>query len=112
MLIRDHEGRLCLRRRPDQGLLGGMIELPTGVVADRPFASEAALLATLPAADWRLLPGGVRHVFTHFTLEMVVAEGTPGAPIEGGFFHPPDRLAELALPTLTRKLLRHAGIRA
>jgi A/G-specific adenine glycosylase len=112
MLIRDADGRLCLRRRPDQGLLGGMIELPTGTVADRPFASETALLATLPTADWRQLPGSVRHVFTHFALELVVVEGTPVAPIEASFFHPADRLAELALPTLTRKLLRHVGIAA
>jgi hypothetical protein len=28
------------------------------------------------------------------------------------FFHPADRLHELALPTLTRKLLRHAGVAA
>ncbi len=112
MLIRDDEGRLCLRRRPDQGLLGGMIELPTGTMADRPFTSEAALLATVPAADWQALPGSVRHVFTHFAIELVVVEGTPSAPIEDSFFHPPNRLAELALPTLTRKLLRHVGIAA
>jgi hypothetical protein len=50
-------------------------------------------------------------VFTHFAIELVVVEGRPSVPIDGTFFHPPDRLAELALPTLTRKLLRHAGIR-
>jgi A/G-specific adenine glycosylase len=110
MLIRDAAGRLCLRRRPDQGLLAGLIELPTSRLLDHPFPSEADLLAALPPAAWRPLPGTVRHVFTHFALELVLVEGQPGMPIEGGFFHPINRLDELALPTLTRKLLRHAGI--
>ena len=110
MLIRDAAGRLCLRRRPDQGLLAGLIELPTSALSDRPFPSEAALFAGLPPAEWWPLPGAVRHVFTHFALELVLVEGQPATPIEGSFFHPIDRLDELALPTLTRKLLRHAGI--
>jgi A/G-specific adenine glycosylase len=110
MLIRDAAGRLCLRRRPDQGLLAGLIELPTSPPVDRPFRSEAELLAALPPAAWQLLPGGIRHVFSHFALEIVVAEGRPTQPVTGSFFHPPERLGELALPTLTRKLLRHAGV--
>jgi A/G-specific adenine glycosylase len=110
MLIEDGRGGLCFKRRADTGLLAGLIELPTGPLRDRPFASEAALCADLPAADWRPLPGGVRHVFTHFALEVVLVEGRPEAPIEGGFFHGRDRLSELALPTLTKKLLRHAGV--
>ncbi len=110
MLIEDAAGRLCLRRRPDQGLLAGLIELPTSPLVERPFASEAALLAALPPAAWRPLPGTVRHVFTHFALEVVLVEGRPAAPPPGSFFQSRDRLGELALPTLTRKLLRHAGI--
>jgi len=109
MLIED-KGRFCFKQRPSSGLLAGLIELPTSAFLARPFASEAELLAGLPAADWRPLPGGVRHVFTHFALELVLVEGRPDAPIPGGFFHPRDRLHELALPTLTKKLLRHAGV--
>lgn len=111
MLIRDGQGRLCLRRRPESGLLAGLVELPTGPMADAPFRSETALLAGLPPARWRQVPGGVRHVFTHFALDLVMVEGRPATPPQGSFFHPPDRLHELALPTLTKKLLRHAGIR-
>jgi hypothetical protein len=29
----------------------------------------------------------VRHVFTHFTLDLVLVEGNPGDGIDGGFFH-------------------------
>jgi A/G-specific adenine glycosylase len=110
MVIEDGAGGICFRRRPDQGLLGGLIELPTSWLRDRPFTSEAELLAALPDADWQQLPGGVRHVFTHFTLHVVVVVGRPDEPLPDAFFQPRDRLGVLALPTLTRKLLRHAGI--
>jgi A/G-specific adenine glycosylase len=110
MLIADGRGRLCFKKRPETGLLAGLIELPTGPWRELPFTSEADLLSGLPAAAWRPLPGAVRHVFTHFALELVLVEGRPSRPIEGGFFHPRDRLHELALPTLTKKLLRHARV--
>jgi A/G-specific adenine glycosylase len=100
MLIRDDRGRLCLRRRPEDGLLGGLIELP------------AVDPGELPPGDWQALPGTVRHVFTHFSLETTVVTGRPVEALGDAFFHPADRLHELALPTLTRKLLRHAGVAA
>jgi A/G-specific adenine glycosylase len=112
MLIEDDAGRLCLRRRPEKGLLAGLVELPTSPPQDRPFASEAALLDAIRTGDWRRIPGTVRHVFTHLALDLVLVRGHPAAPIEDGFFHPRDQLHRLALPTLTRKLLRHAGIGA
>lgn len=100
MLILDDAGRLCLRRRPEDGLLGGLIELPTVGPGE------------LPAGDWRALSGTVRHVFTHFSLEVTVVAGRPALALRDAFFHPAHGLHELALPTLTRKLLRHAGVAA
>ncbi len=100
MLVRDDRGRLCLRRRPEDGLLGGLIELP------------AVDPGGLPPGDWQALAGTVRHVFTHFSLEVTVVTGRPAGALDDTFFHPADRLHELALPTLTRKLLRHAGVAA
>lgn len=112
MLILGPDHRLCLRRRPLDGLLGGLIELPTGGFQDRPFDSLAEMVTALPAADWQRLDGSVRHVFTHFALEVVMLTGQPATLPGGAFLHPVDRLGELALPTLTRKLLAHAGIMA
>ncbi len=99
MLILDDAGRLCLRRRPETGLLGGLIELPTVMSPE-----------DLPSGDWRRLEGTVRHVFTHFSLEVIVVTGRPTNALPDAFFHPADALDELALPTLTRKVLRHAGV--
>lgn len=110
MLIRNRRAELCLRRRPPDGLLGGLIELPTSPLQDLPFDPTVPPATILPPADWRRFPGRVRHVFTHFAMEVVLVEGQPAEPLGNCFFHPIERLRELALPTLTRKLLAHAGI--
>jgi A/G-specific adenine glycosylase len=68
--------RVGLVRRPDKGLLGGMLALPSGDWAARPDGLKAA-----PApADWRPV-GQIEHVFTHFSLSLQVmrAEAGPGA---------------------------------
>jgi A/G-specific adenine glycosylase len=106
------DGAVLFRRRPASGLLPGMIELPS-TPWDRPDA-QAALpteaLAHAPAAvDWRALPGAVDHVFTHFALSLQVLVGTATAPVDGLWCRP-DEFDTLALPTLTRKLLAHAGL--
>ena len=65
-----------LMRRPPNGLLGGMLGLPTSDWRDAPW-SDAEALAQAPAqADWRSA-GEVEHVFTHFslTLRLLRADG-------------------------------------
>ncbi len=93
-VLRDGGGRVALVRRPDKGLLGGMLGLPTSDWSATPDATPPA------EADWREA-GFVEHVFTHFslTLEVRVAEG-------GGDFVwiPVDEALE-ALPTVFRKAL-------
>ncbi len=68
------DGRMLLRRRPEKGLLGGMTEVPGSEWAhdfDAARALEAApRFRSKP--KWRRLPGVVKHVFTHFPLELTV----------------------------------------
>ncbi|KCZ47982.1 A/G-specific adenine glycosylase [Hyphomonas pacifica] len=61
------KGEVLLVRRPDKGLLGGMLALPTGdwVEGDFPETPPPA------KADWEEV-GEVRHVFTHFALRFRV----------------------------------------
>lgn len=61
-------------RRPDKGLLGGMLGLPT--TEWRETAPDDPLASAPCDADWRAI-GAVRHVFTHFalTLDVYAAEG-------------------------------------
>jgi len=106
------DGAVLLRRRPDQGLLGGMMEVPStewreGAV---PGLAEAAAAAPLPA-PWRLLDGVVRHGFTHFALELGVAVArvpADAAAPPGSRWVLPDHLGDAALPTCMRKVVKHA----
>ena len=69
------DGSVLTERRPDTGLLGGMLGLPTSTWGD------AFGRPRFPAdADWQE-HGEIRHVFTHFALTLKVwrAEGDAGA---------------------------------
>ena len=103
------DGAVLLRRRPERGLLGGMMEVPsTPWDATRWTQAKARRHAPFEA-DWRRLRGTVFHGFTHFALELgVLVAAVDGAIEAEGVWCPPDRFAEHALPTLTRKVVRHA----
>lgn len=104
------DGSVLTRRRPERGLLGGLIEVPTSEwSAD--FAGDAS--AAPFAANWQRKPGVVRHVFTHFPLELIVytARVEPDIRKPAGMrFIPLRDIAGEALPTLMRKVLTHADI--
>jgi A/G-specific adenine glycosylase len=69
------DGAVARVQRPDKGLLGGMVALPTSDWRDRPW-SRGEMEAVAPAAaDW-CLAGSVEHVFTHFSLTLDVYVGT------------------------------------
>ncbi len=104
--VRD-DGAVLLRRRPDEGLLGGMMEVPSTPWREAPWTVAEALGHAPSKARWRRLPGVVHHGFTHFRLELelLTAEVT-GAP--DGVWCPPGRFADHALPTAMKKVVRHA----
>jgi A/G-specific adenine glycosylase len=100
------DGAVLLRRRPEQGLLGGMIEVPsTPWKATGWTLSKARFHAPLEA-DWRRLKGVVNHGFTHFELELAVVAATIEGAAEGQWCRP-ECFADLALPTLTKKVVSH-----
>jgi len=107
--VERSDGRLLVRRRSSDGLLGGMIEFPsTDWRADAWMPAEVRAAAPLPLC-WQSLPGTVRHTFTHFRLELRLwagrAEGLRGNPDgPAGFWWPADDLDSLALPTLMKKV--------
>ena len=95
------DGAVLLVRRPDKGLLGGMRALPTGPWVDAPPG-----LADAPAAaDWTLRNATIRHVFTHFELNGVLATATVARHIDAveGEWWPITRLREAGLPRLFAK---------
>jgi A/G-specific adenine glycosylase len=103
------DGAVLFRRRPEDGLLGGLIELPSTAWRDvAPADPEAEAPAT---TSWRRVPGVVRHVFTHLILDLELRVGTiddtHGVSVDDPIWCPPGSIDRLALPTLTRKLLLH-----
>jgi A/G-specific adenine glycosylase len=84
----ERESCVWLVRRPPRGLLGGMAALPGSDWTDK--SAEAANAA-----------GTVRHVFTHFSLDLQVVPRSE--PVGEGWWQPLDGLADAGLPTLYRK---------
>lgn len=93
------DGALLLERRPDKGLLGGMLGWPGSDWGDHPVEQPPI------DADWQVLGGEVRHTFTHFHLILQIRHAKvamSAKPLAGEFievtqFRPSD------LPTLMRK---------
>jgi A/G-specific adenine glycosylase len=111
--ISDGAGAVLLRRRPERGLLGGMMEVPSTEWEVAPPSLAAAQAAAPFAAEVEPLPGLVRHTFTHFHLELAVLAGridgeTAGNGAEEGVWVAVERLGEQALPSLMRKVAAHA----
>ncbi len=101
------DGAILLRRRAEKGLLAGMMEVPSTDWNEDPCKTGAAVSQAPARAEWRVLPGVVQHTFTHFHLELMVMAGCAEADAAGTWC-PPDRLGEHALPTVMKKVLRHA----
>ena len=91
-IVRRPDGALLVERRPDKGLLGGMLGFPgdgwDGVTGDAPLS-----------APWRNA-GEVRHTFTHFHLVLQVLVATADAAAGRGEYQ---QVAPGDLPTLMRK---------
>jgi A/G-specific adenine glycosylase len=105
------DGCVLMRSRPPKGLLGGMTEVPT-TEWTHDFAADQALHAAPRVGHaktkWRRVPGVVRHVFTHFPLELVIyrAEIPLGAIAPAGArWIALATLAGEALPSLMRKVV-------
>jgi A/G-specific adenine glycosylase len=88
-LWNERDGGVWLVRRPAKGLLGGM--------------------AALPGPDWDTAPSAiahpplarVRHVFTHFALDLAIVRGD--RPEGDGWWQPLETIGGAGLPTLYRK---------
>lgn len=103
---------VLLRRRPPTGLLGGMAEVPSTPWETGGPPTPAAVKAAAPLAGvtWRPLPGSVRHTFSHFHLDLSVTAGEAGDnwPTADGYWVPIGALKGEALPSVMRKVVRHA----
>ena len=113
------DGYLLVRTRPAKGLLGGMTEVPTTTWSadfDEGEALKSAPILPIQAAAeteiaWRRVAGLVRHVFTHFPLELsvyVAALPPQTRAPDGARWAKISELGGEALPSLMRKVVAHA----
>lgn len=100
----EADGHVLLVTRPAKGLLGGMRALPSGE-----WGAAARLESAPMAAEWRVIDTPVRHIFTHFYLDLSVASATvPRANVPGGEWWPIAELDAAGLPTVFDKAARLA----
>ena len=106
--IERPDGSVLLRRRPEKGLLGGMMEIPSTPWVQR-LAKSPEADAPLQAA-WHKTGATVLHTFTHFHLELAVWKTTvKDAPLPADCVWIQKRdLAGEALPTVMRKVIEAA----
>ncbi|MBP6800925.1 MAG: NUDIX domain-containing protein, partial [Zoogloea sp.] len=101
-------GSVLLERRPPAGIWGGLQSLPE-LPEDADAADWVARRYGLAVQRVAPLPP-LRHVFTHFALELLpeaveVAAPTASAGEPGYVWQPLDQLERAALPAPIRKLL-------
>ena len=95
-------GEVLVERRPDKGLLGGMLGLPTSDWLEQGDPARPGWVPrdSQPGAD-------VRHVFTHFELRLGVVQLDSEAAPEGYHWLPAEQALD-ALPSVFKKALKLA----
>jgi A/G-specific adenine glycosylase len=117
-VARRADGMVLVRTRPAKGLLGAMTEVPTtdwqhdfDEGKARAGAPRFTAMRAQKRIAWRKIAGVVRHVFTHFPLELsVYAADVPArtpAP-SGTRWVALASLSGEALPSVMRKVVAHA----
>ena len=99
-VARRSDGAWLLERRPDSGLLGGMLGWPGSDWGDAPAPNPPL------DAQWQRLPTEARHTFTHFHLRLAieVAQIPENAEPQRATFVPSERFRPTELPTVMRKV--------
>lgn len=109
--IERQDGAVLLRRRPEKGLLGGMMEFPSTpwrTEGEEGGIDQAEL--DLPVTVDAQAAGAIRHTFTHFHLDLTVFRARTidaPAPTEC-MWCDPVRLGDTALPTVMKKVAKLA----
>ncbi len=102
--VERSDGHILLRRRPQKGLFGGMMEIPSTSWGPK----LPGKISTPIEAKWIKSKIPVEHTFTHFHLQLAVwktATADSFLPNDGDYrWVHKDDLAHEALPSLMRKV--------
>jgi A/G-specific adenine glycosylase len=114
-LIQREDGAVLLRQRPEAGLLGGMLEVPSTTWTEALPGKSEAMRSAPVKASWMPVTGTVVHVFTHFRLELSVYRAIVPADAGLTLWGDPERcrwvhrrdLQAQALPSVMKKIIAH-----
>ncbi len=107
-ILKREDGAILLRRRPESGLLGGMMEIPTSEWNTKKLKISDVPKNAPVTIDWRSSPINIKHSFTHFDLEIKIYSGSicmEKAHTLEGYWVFPHQMKNYALPTLFRKII-------
>jgi len=91
---------ILLQRRPDKGLLGGMMGFPGTQWDEKP---NDPLLSAPAARNWEKCETHVRHIFTHFDLRLDVFRAETETKDSEGIWVTQGNIKDYALPTVMKK---------
>ncbi|MBL4802501.1 MAG: A/G-specific adenine glycosylase [Emcibacter sp.] len=105
----EYQDHIWLCRRPENGLLGGMMEIPSSDWLETPDWDAVPMPQIPIITNWKETPGMVRHSFTHFHLELKVIrlELLEMIELQEGDWFPFSRIEDLAMPTVMMKIIHH-----
>ena len=105
--LMDNQDRILFRRRPENGLLGGMMEMPSTPWQEKQWKKNRFVYHAPVDTQWQKLPEDVTHSFTHFHLVLTVMIGSGWRAAQTNeVWQPVHALGQLALPTVMNKCLR------
>ena len=98
--VKREDGAVLLERRPEKGLLGGMLSFPSSAWEDIP--KDTPPLHT----EWHTLGDKVRHTFTHFHLRLAIQSAYVAHDIDPwvGKFVPNSEFNPANLPSVMQKV--------
>jgi len=107
----EYDGKVWLRRRPEKGLLGRMMEVPSDEWVPSNSWDNFPTPRIPIIANWEILPGMVCHTFTHFHLELKIVrlELEEMINLQEGEWCPVDERDKYALPTVMKKIFVHVS---
>ncbi|OJX12283.1 MAG: A/G-specific adenine glycosylase [Caedibacter sp. 37-49] len=107
-ILKREDGAILLRKRPENGLLGGMMEIPTSKWSTTKLKMNDVPKNAPIAIDWESSSIEIKHSFTHFDLEIMIYSGNismeKSQALEG-FWVFPHQIGNYALPTLFKKII-------
>ena len=98
--IMRYADKVCIEKRPEKGLLAGLYQFPSSE-----FLSEQTPAHYPVQAQWEHI-GTVRHIFSHFELELTLWEAFI-YNTNKGIWTNISQLSNYGLPTMFRKALTY-----